>query len=363
MAATARDEDGWRDRVEYMRTTMRVKISDAEAGDIATYLNSIFGMDSNLPKSPADLPGYQKVAQSFSDAAMRIVYVEYEVGGKFPWSAVPDKTGKVWIPYNGPINKVARLDPNTGVLEDFPVSSPDILRIHSAYPAPDGTVWFSEQFKNKIGHLDPKTKEVTEYEAPPGGSTHTIRVDSKGTVWSTGNPLNRFDPETHKFTGFKADTGSFYGITIDKSDNVWAGGLRDDGKLYRVTRDGGGVVLAAADQGRAPTHQRWLLMAAYGVGSIFRERQPDSTPRPKRLRNTTSAARGPVHTHSDLQAMAKFGTARTTWTKWAASIRKPGRSWNILSRIRKIHCENSSLTIRAACGMEARRTTGSDTSI
>ena len=238
IASTVRDEAGWRDRVEYMRITMRVRINDQEAGDIASYLNSVFGEDSTLPKSPADLPGYEKVAQSFGDNAMNIVYVEYEVGGKFPWSAVPDKKGNVWIPYNGPVNKIARLDPKTGKLDDFPVSSPDVLRIHSAVPAADGTVWFSEQFKNKIGRLDPETKQVTEYESPSAGSTHTIRVDSKGMVWSTGNPLNRFDPETHKFTPFHADDGSFYGITIDKDDNVWAGGLRDDGKLYRVNSKG-----------------------------------------------------------------------------------------------------------------------------
>jgi virginiamycin B lyase len=204
----------------------------------------MFGQDSTLPKSPADLPGYQNVVQKFSDDSTKIVYVEYEVGGKFPWSAAPDKKGGVWIPYNGPVNKVSRLDPKTGELQDFPVPSTDVLRIHSAVPAADGTVWFSEQFKNKIGHLDPRTKEVTEYQAPDGAdagerlSTHTIRVDSKGMIWSSGNPLTRFDPETHRFTGFKADTGSFYGITIDKDDNVWSGGLRDDGKLYRVNSKG-----------------------------------------------------------------------------------------------------------------------------
>ena len=234
IASTVRDEAGWRDRVEYMRTTMRVRINDQEAGDIASYLNSVFGEDSALAKSPADLPGYQKLVQSFSDEAMKIVYVEYEVGGKFPWSAVPDKKGSVWIPYNGPVNKIARLNPKTGELDDFPVPSTDVLRIHSAVPAPDGSVWFSEQFKNKIGRLDPQTGKVSEFEAPVSGTTHTIRVDSKGMVWSTGSNLYRFDPETHKFTTFPADVGSYYGIVIDKADNVWAGGLRDDGKLYRV---------------------------------------------------------------------------------------------------------------------------------
>jgi virginiamycin B lyase len=243
MAAMTRDEDGWRDRVNYMRTTMRARLSDEEASDLVTYLNSIFGEDSTLPKSPADVPGYQSVLTKFSDDSNRIVYVEYEVGGKFPWSAVPDKKGDVWIPYNGPINKVARLNPTTGQLDDFPVAGTDILRIHSAYPAADGMVWFSEQFKNKIGRLDPKTKQITEFQAADGGpdervSTHTIRVDSKGMVWSSGEPLNRLDPETGKFTSYKAVAGGFYSITIDKNDNVWAGGLRDDGKIYRVDSKG-----------------------------------------------------------------------------------------------------------------------------
>jgi virginiamycin B lyase len=239
MASTVRDEAGWRDRVEYMRTTMRARISEQEADDIASYLNSVFGEDSTLPKSPAEVAGYEKVVPSFAGDAMNIVYVEYEVGGKFPWSAVPDKNGNVWIPYNGPVNKIARLDPKTGKLDDFPVSSPDVLRIHSAVPAADGTVWFSEQFKNKIGRLDPKTKQISEFQSPSaGGTTHTIRVDSRGMVWSSGTPLSRFDPETNKFTAFQAEAGGFYSIAVDKDDNVWSGGLRDDGKLYRVNAKG-----------------------------------------------------------------------------------------------------------------------------
>src|ERR1700687_6284218 len=57
IASTVRDEAGWRGRGEHMRTTMRVRINDQEAGDIASYLNSVFGEDSTLPKSPADMPG------------------------------------------------------------------------------------------------------------------------------------------------------------------------------------------------------------------------------------------------------------------------------------------------------------------
>jgi len=70
---------------------MRVRINDQEAGDIASYLNSVFGEDSALPKSPADVPGYQKLVQSFSDDGMKIVYVEYEVAGSFLGARFPTR--------------------------------------------------------------------------------------------------------------------------------------------------------------------------------------------------------------------------------------------------------------------------------
>src|SRR5579864_8866687 len=60
MASVTRDADGWRDRVAYMRDAMRfsfsfgVHFSDKDAEDVATYLTSLFGPDSVLPKSAAD---------------------------------------------------------------------------------------------------------------------------------------------------------------------------------------------------------------------------------------------------------------------------------------------------------------------
>jgi len=255
---------------------------------------------------------------------MKIVYVEYEVGGKFPWSAVPDKKGNVWIPYNGPVNKIARLNPQTGELDDFPVPSTDVLRIHSAVPAPDGSVWFSEQFRNKIGRLDPQTGKVSEFEAPVSGTTHTIRVDSKGMVWSTGSNLYRFDPETHKFTTFPADVGSYYGIVIDKADNVWAGGLRDDGKLYRVN---------SKDEKRAGPHRpggsrdacRSAPTAASGSANIFRGRSRTSILKPKRSRNMNCQAGVPARTLWASTEMKKSGTPHIIWMSWDASIPRPGK--------------------------------------
>jgi hypothetical protein len=123
MAAVIRDEDGWRDRVNYMREAMGFFINrpnfgfnDQKAADIVSYINTMFGEDSKLPKSPADLPQYQSEVRPFGDEAMKIVYVEYDLPGpnRMPWSAHPDKDGTFWIPYYGAANKIGHLDPVTG---------------------------------------------------------------------------------------------------------------------------------------------------------------------------------------------------------------------------------------------------------
>src|SRR5262245_49009887 len=101
MAATVRDLDGWRSRVEYMREAMRASLadrrgfSDQQAEDVTFFINEMFGQDSTLPRSPADMPGYSATLTEFSDEALRIVYVDYEMPGpdRFPWTAHPDKDG------------------------------------------------------------------------------------------------------------------------------------------------------------------------------------------------------------------------------------------------------------------------------
>jgi hypothetical protein len=172
MAAVIRDEDGWRDRVNYMREAMGFFINrpnfgfnDQKAADIVSYINAMFGEDSKLPKSPADLPQYQSEVRPFGDEAMKIVYVEYDLPGpnRMPWSAHPDKDGTFWIPYYGAANKIGHLDPVTGEVKEYPVPNLGTAAIHSAVPAPDGSVWLTEQGANKLGRWDPATREITEY--------------------------------------------------------------------------------------------------------------------------------------------------------------------------------------------------------
>jgi virginiamycin B lyase len=253
MASVSRDVEGWRDRVDFMRKTIKIgNLTDEEASDIATYLASLFGPDSVLPKSPADMSTYKNTVHSFGSNAMNIVYVEYDMPGpnRMPFSAAPDKDGNLWIPNFGVANKITRLNPNTGEMQDFSVPNVGAATIHSAVPGPDGAVWLTSNGPEQNWTMGSHTQKITEYQDKyfpgkegmvEGGSKHTIRLDPSGYVWSTGTPLARFDPETKKFTRFEDVVGT-YDVKPDKNGDVWftrSGANRIgkvDGKTMKVSQ-------------------------------------------------------------------------------------------------------------------------------
>ena len=244
MASVRRDEEGWRDRINYMRQSMDFQLSerinDEKANELVSYLNSTFGQDSTVPRSPADMTGYKDTVRPFSDEAMNIVYVEYDVSGSkgLPWSASPDKDGNFWMPYYGRGNEVARLNPNTGEVKHFSLPFDETAGVHSVVRAPDGMVYFTEFALNKLAKLDPSTGKITEF---PDNFTmpdrradkHTVRVDAKGNLWTSGSPLSKYDQETGKYTHFM-EVPSSYGITFDKDGNVWFCVLQKDGKIGKI---------------------------------------------------------------------------------------------------------------------------------
>jgi virginiamycin B lyase len=238
MAPFSRDENGWRIRVNFMRQAMgddlngRPGFGDAKAEQISSYLAQIFGPKSSLPKSPADVPGYQQTLTPVPDAALKIVYVDYEMPGpgRFPWMANPDTKGDLWTAEFGLANRISRFDPTTGGFNEFvaPVRTPAL--VHSAAPAPDGSVWLTEAGSKRIGHWDPATQKITEYQDT--WRKHTITVNPDGRIWSTGG-LSVFDPKTGKFTHIAA-VPSAYGIVTDSKGDVWFTENIKGGKIGKV---------------------------------------------------------------------------------------------------------------------------------
>lgn len=243
MAAQAGgDEDIWRQSVKYMRTSfgyfLRGSVTDQDEGNLVTYMTKLFGPESTLPKSPADLPDYAKhMRPEFSDEAMNIVYVSYPLLGnrRFPGAARPERDGNVWIwTYNK--NRFSKLDPKTGKVTEYTV--PDVpndqAAVHAVVMAPNGSVWFTEQAENVIGKLDPATGKITKYLNNVGGTQrHSMEIDAGGVVYATGAPLASFDPKTGEWTNYP-EVPSAYGIAIDEGGNAWFSEFVKGGKIGKI---------------------------------------------------------------------------------------------------------------------------------
>jgi virginiamycin B lyase len=120
--------------------------------------------------------------------------------------------------------------PATGEVREYPIPNLGTAAIHSAVPAPDGSVWLTEQGSNKPGPWDPR--EITEYQ--DNVRKHTVRIDpSTGYVRSTG-AMTRFDPKTEKYDRI-SEVPSCYGIALDQQGNAWFTELLPNGKVDAKT--------------------------------------------------------------------------------------------------------------------------------
>jgi virginiamycin B lyase len=234
MAGAMHDVEGWRAQVEHERSTYAYALAHLTGQDveeISYYLARLFGPKSVLEKSPADRAGedrhagYQDTVPTYGGDSHNIVYVEYEIPppDRFPVSAVPDSTGNIWIPNGGTANRVTRLQPQSGELQDFSISYRGAAEIDSLIAAPNGSVWFAERGTNKLGRWDPGTHKIVEYAdstANEGGSKVTVQLDASGRVWSSGIPLTRFDPHTSQFAR-EDKVSSAYDLQLDGNGNLW----------------------------------------------------------------------------------------------------------------------------------------------
>jgi streptogramin lyase len=83
----------------------------------------------------------------------------------------------------------------------------------SAFPFPygidvnpvDGSIWYAKLNAHKIGRIDPRTQEVTEFDTPLKGPRR-LRFDAQGNLWIPAfddSGLMKFDTRTQRFETFK----------------------------------------------------------------------------------------------------------------------------------------------------------------
>ena len=93
----------------------------------------------------------------------------------------------------------------------------------------NGDVWFAEALSGKIGVVDSKTFEITEF-APdtPLDEPFALLFDKSGSLWIAehiGPGITKFDPILETFDHVKAPNPESlpFGMAIDKYDNIWFG--------------------------------------------------------------------------------------------------------------------------------------------
>ena len=72
-------------------------------------------------------------------------------------------------------------------------------RPHDSHAAADGSIWWTGQFANRLGRLDPRTGQMREFELPTGHQPHGLAEDAAGNILYTGiqkGVIGRLDPKT-----------------------------------------------------------------------------------------------------------------------------------------------------------------------
>lgn len=93
----------------------------------------------------------------------------------------------------------------------------------------NGNMWFAEALSGRIGVIDSKTFEITEF-APdtPLDEPFALLFDKSGSLWIAehiGPGITKFDPTLETFDHVKAPNPESlpFGMAIDKYDNIWFG--------------------------------------------------------------------------------------------------------------------------------------------
>lgn len=133
-------------------------------------------------------------------------FVAYDIPTKNPGAYGMDVAGdgRVWF-VEREANKIGRLDPATGKIDEFPTPGIDVPRRMGADW--EGNLWVGFHETGKLVKIDQKTGKMTFYEPPTKNSGAYLAVpDSKHKViWlteQTADKIARFDPKTETWTEF-----------------------------------------------------------------------------------------------------------------------------------------------------------------
>jgi virginiamycin B lyase len=112
--------------------------------------------------------------------------------------------GRVWF-VEREANKIGRLDPATGKIDEFKTPGTDVPRRMGADW--EGNLWVGFHETGKLVKIDQKTGNMTFYQPPTenSGAYHPVADPKHRVIWvtlQTADKIARFDPQTETWTEF-----------------------------------------------------------------------------------------------------------------------------------------------------------------
>jgi virginiamycin B lyase len=174
--------DGW-----ITLTKTMIALPDDQRATVAEYLASHF------PEQP-------RPAAVIVPGPVKVTFKEWLLPtlGSRPHDPLSMPDGTLW--YTGQFaNRMGRVNTKTGEFKEYPIPV-EASGPHGLTGDSDGNIWFTANGKGYIGRLNPATGQFTEYKLPEGcRDPHTPIFDQKGTLWFTAqgsNMVGRLDPKT-----------------------------------------------------------------------------------------------------------------------------------------------------------------------
>jgi virginiamycin B lyase len=145
--------------------------------------------------------------------------------GQRPHDPLAARDGSIW--WTGQYaNRLGRVDPKTGAIKEYPLETPN-SGPHGLVEDKDGNIWYTGINVQEIGKLNPRSGAVTEYKIqdPQVRGPHTPIFDQKGMLFFTlqSGHVGRLNPATGemKFAKTPSENTYPYGIQVNSKGMLW----------------------------------------------------------------------------------------------------------------------------------------------
>lgn len=195
-------------------------------------------------------------------------------------ATAPD--GTLWFTDDG-ADQIGHYDPQTGQFRGYPVKTPGGEEwgiLQDSKGRVWYTSWFREELRGLLGRLDPLTGEIREYELPGERPWAFSILEYQGGLWLpliSGNAVARFDPERETFHSYPLPPGDSHGpayVIPAPEGDLWVS-LAYSGALARLDPASGRYRILHPGPLQSPVGLLWdregkLWIGDHGASRIAR---------------------------------------------------------------------------------------------